>query len=78
MHAADLSRSPRLRRVLDVLKAHPDSGMTTLELVHWTGSCAVHSDIAELRANGIKVGCTYEGTRNGRRVYRYRLEDRAA
>ena len=73
MHAGKLSNSPRLRRLLDVLEAHPD-GLTTMELIHWTGSCAVHSDVAELRANGIKVGCQYERTVNGRRVYRYRLE----
>jgi hypothetical protein len=76
MHAADLSRSPRLRRTLDVLRAHPD-GLTTLALVQWTGSCAAHSDVAELRANGIKVACEYQGMRDGRRIYRYRIEEAA-
>lgn len=76
MHAAVLSRSPRLRRTLDVLRAHPD-GLTTLALVQWTGSCAVHSDVAELRANGVNVACQYQGTRDGRRIYRYRIEEAA-
>lgn len=76
MHAAKLCRSPRLMRTLDVLRAHPD-GLTTLELVQWTGSCAVHSDVAEIRANGIGVACEYLGTRDGRRIYRYRVEEAA-
>lgn len=76
MHAAALERSPRLRRTLDVLRAHPD-GLTTMQLVNWTGSCAVHSDVSELRANGIGVACEYLGQRDGRRIYRYRLEEAA-
>ena len=76
MHAAKLSRSPRLQRTLDVLRAHP-GGCTTLELVLLTGSCAAHSDVAEIRANGIPVSCQYERTANGRRVYRYRVEEAA-
>ena len=76
MHAASLAKSPRLQRTLNVLKAHP-AGLTTMELVHQTGSCAVHSDAAELRANGIPVSCEYQGTQNGRRIYRYRLEEAA-
>lgn len=76
MHAARLSNSPRLQRTLDVLRAHPD-GCTTLELVLHTGSCAAHSDVAELRANGVNVACAYDRTANGRRVYRYRIEEAA-
>lgn len=76
MHAARLSESPRLRRTLDVLRAHPD-GLTTMALVQWTGSCAVHSDVAELRANGVNVACQYQGMRDGRRIYRYRIEEAA-
>lgn len=76
MHAARLARSERLRHVLIVLKAHPH-GLTTAELAGWTGSNAVHSDVAELRQNGIAVSCTYEGTARGRRIYRYKLEEAA-
>lgn len=76
MHAAKLSRSPRLKRLLSILRAHPE-GMTTMALVQWTGSCAVHSDVAEIRANGVPVACEYQGMRDGRRVFRYRLEEAA-
>ena len=76
MNAARLSGSPRLRRLRDVLAAHPD-GLTTLAIVQWTGSCAVHSDVAELRANGIGVACEYQGMKGGRRIYRYRLQEAA-
>jgi len=76
MNAAKLSRSPRLQKTLEVLRAHPD-GCTTLELVLFTGSCAAHSDVAEIRANGIPVSCSYQRTANGRRVYLYRLEEAA-
>lgn len=78
MHAARLDSSPRLQRTLEVIRAHP-GGCTTLELVLLTGSCAVHSDVAELRAepNKIPISCRYERTVNGRRVYRYRLEEAA-
>lgn len=72
MHAASLDRSSRLRRTIEVLRAHP-GGCTTLDLVLLTGSCAVHSDVSELRANGIPISCEYERTTNGRRVYRYRI-----
>lgn len=76
MHAAKLAKSPRLQRLLSILRAHPE-GMTTMALVQWTGSCAVHSDVAELRAapNLIPIACEYQGMRDGRRVFRYRIEE---
>lgn len=78
MHAANPSRSARLTRLLDVLRAHPD-GLTTRELIAWTGSVAPHSDCAELRQAGYLIDCRYEGTTaEGRRVYRYVLRGRAA
>lgn len=73
MHAARVDRSRRLGRTLAILRAHP-AGLTTAELQGWTGSVAIHSDCAELRANGYDVECAYQGTTaEGRRVYRYRL-----
>lgn len=76
MHAGNPDRSARLRRLLDVLTAHPD-GLTTAELISWTGSCAPHSDAAELRQSGYRVDCRYEGrTATGRRVHRYVLVGR--
>lgn len=61
MHAANLSRSDRLRRV-DVLL---DSGgeYTTLDIVQQAQVCAVNSIIAELRQNGRQIECTRRGDR---------------
>ena len=73
MHAANAERSRRLGRTLAHLRACPE-GLTTWQLIERTGSVAVHSDAAELRANGHDVQCEYQGTTpEGRRVYRYRL-----
>ena len=77
-HAARLERSARLQRVLVVLRAHP-AGITTRELILFTGSCAPHSDVAELRANGYLVACDGVGrTGDGRKVFRYTLKGKAA
>lgn len=74
LHAARLSSSPRLQRLLEVLEAHP-GGISTLQIVLLTNSCAVHSDVSELRDNKIDVRHWYAGkTANGRRVSMYRLQ----
>lgn len=73
MHAAKLEKSTRLRRVKELLLTFPE-GLTTMEIATAAGSVAVHSDVAELRANGLGIECQYEGrTAEGRRVYRYVL-----
>ena len=47
---------------------------TTAEIAARTGSQAVHSDIAGVRANGIPVTCRYRGkSDNGAKVYEYAL-----
>ena len=74
MNAARLDSSRRLDKMHEALWLYPD-GATTRQLARWTGSCAVHTDISELRANGMKISCVYEGTHNGRRRYRYKLEE---
>ena len=73
MNAAKLERSERLRRTYYVLLSGPK---TTQELQELTGSMAVHSDVAELKANGIKVlPAKYIGkSSGGRKVYLYSLE----
>jgi hypothetical protein len=77
MHAADPERSNRLARMLELLKAHP-RGATTLDLARWSDSCAVGTDISELRQSGYFIDCICEGkNRNGRKVYRYTLKGRA-
>lgn len=74
MRFAKLSTSRRLQAVLRALEVHP-RGLTTYQLTTHTGGCAIHSDIAELRANGVEISCSYEGkSAAGRRVYRYTLE----
>lgn len=76
MHAANAKKSKRLQATLRALR-RSQRGCTTRQLARATGSVAPHSDVAEIRANGFNVSCTYEGTTpNGRRVYRYRLERR--
>jgi hypothetical protein len=70
MNAADADKSPRLQKMLQILKFHP-SGLTTLELQSWTNSCAVHSDISELRQNGYRIERKREANRNGRQIHRY-------
>jgi hypothetical protein len=74
MRAARLSRSPRLQAVLEILSERGRIGATTREIQLETGSVAVHSDVAELRANGLTVCCSYDGlSERGRRVYRYAI-----
>lgn len=73
-HAARLESSPRLRTLLAALLKAGDRGLTTREIFERTGSMAVHSDAAELRANGYRVSCVQEGrTDAGRKVFVYRL-----
>jgi len=69
IHAGNLETSPRLQATLAVL----DDGAehSTLDLLLHTRSCAVHSDIAALRANGIRIAHTRKG-----RIHYYRLAER--
>ena len=75
MNAATLSRSSRLQATLLALTRAGARGLTTHALADATGSMACHSDVSELRANGIAVTCVYEGrTHNGRKIYRYTIQ----
>ena len=71
MHAANLSSSPRLRRVLEVLGDGRDH--STLDLISAAQVCAVNSIIAELRANGVAIDCRRDITADGTRIWFYRL-----
>ena len=76
MNAARIENSKRLQRTLSALRKAGDRGLTTMELYLATGSMAVHSDVAELRApcNDFPISCEMSGTNaSGRRVYTYRL-----
>jgi biotin operon repressor len=71
-HAAKADRSPRLQKLLSILK---DGNIySTARLQSATGSMAVHTDIHELRCNGYDIECRYIGIINGKRVSGYRLE----
>ena len=66
-------RSPRLQATLAALKV--PGGVTTRDLARETGSCAVAADVADLRANGLKVSCRLERvTGAGQKVFRYSLD----
>lgn len=69
MNAAKLSKSKRLKRVLRVLRR--GGAYTTRDLIRQAHVCAVNSIIAEIRANGYRVGCQRDGM-----VWRYMLQGR--
>jgi hypothetical protein len=58
MHAGKIATSKRLQATLEAIKG---GWRTTLDISHATGSMAVHSDIAALRAQGIRVDARYAG-----------------
>jgi precorrin-6B methylase 2 len=66
IHAARIEKSRRLKQTLQAINLydHP----TTKLIANWTGSTAVRTDIAELRANGFNIKCTC--IRRGRFEYR--------
>lgn len=72
LHAATLE-SPRLKKVWNALKDHPE-GLTTMAIILLTGVCAVSAIISELRKCGIPIECEYIGrTDKGASVFRYKL-----
>ena len=74
LHAAHPDRSERLRRMLEALEDRP--GSTTMALQERTKSCAVATDISELRSRGYVIERIGDGTRNGRRINRYYIRGR--
>ena len=73
MHAANVSTSPRLQRVLGFLS---DGGEhSTLEIITGAQVCAVNSCVAELRDNGYDITCRQaDGGSRGERVWLYQLQ----
>ncbi len=67
IHAAKIDRSPRLNRVLRVLRDGREH--TSWELQMEARTVAVHTCISELRANGYAISRRQSG-----RVHYYRLE----
>lgn len=70
MHAARLSRSPRLKRVHDLLKDGVER--STMDIDRRANVCAVGTLISELRRNGAVIECRQEVTPTGR-VFLYRM-----
>lgn len=72
MHA-NIETSSRLLKLLKLLS----DGMphSSAEIQRKTRSMAVHTDIHELRCNGVNVSPAlyYGKSRAGRKIYRYRL-----
>jgi len=68
IHAARIEKSERLRATARALRVYGNP--TTRQIGQMTGSCAVHTDIAELRANGLKIECRC--IHRGRFEYRLR------
>lgn len=69
MHAARLTRSERLRRVLALLQDGEEH--STLDIIEHANVCAVNSIASELRANGAVINCERRGDR-----WFYRLASR--
>jgi hypothetical protein len=60
-HAARVTHSDRLRRVLDVLLDGAEH--TTLDLMQSAHVCAVNAIVDELRGNGYRITCQRRGDR---------------
>ena len=74
MKAASVERSPRLQRVLSLLRT--GRAYTTREISSMADVCAVNSCVAELRANGYDIPC-FTKTVRGRKRWFYRLRHQA-
>lgn len=75
-HAGNIDTSPRLRATHAALMEAARRGLTTWEIAAITGSCAVHSDLTRLRANGFQYVRRREAdSTNGCRVHRYWLAE---
>jgi len=72
-HYATLEKSDRLKALYSVLLR--GGIFSTARLQRETGSVAIHSDIHELRQNGVPVSKgIYLGKSDGRKVYGYKLQ----
>ncbi len=59
MHAADLTKSPRLQRVADLLADGLEH--STMDIILAAGVCSVSAIVSELRANGLEIVCRRDG-----------------
>lgn len=70
MNAASLASSPRLQRVLAVLR--PGRPLTTRQIVRRAGVMAVSACVAELRQHGAEILCEQQIVQ-GRRRWLYTM-----
>lgn len=73
IHAANLDSSERLQRLLIYLQARGDAWATSRTIRRATNVEAVHTAVAELRANGAVIQCERRQVRGKLRPV-YRLE----
>ena len=77
MKSGDINKSTRLQKLLRILSAGGE--YSTMGLARATNSCAVHSDVNDLRRNGVDVICKPRyNKRLGKNIWYYRLADKAA
>ena len=77
IHYAKLEKSKRLQNTLNVLADCKPHSAFTIQAI--TQSMAVHTDIAELRANGFDITQFNNGrTSNGRLISMYQLMSNTA
>ena len=67
MNAANIDKSERLQRVLDVLNDYREH--TTLSIQNGAGVCSVSACVSELRFNDYKISCNRRG-----KYWYYRLQ----
>lgn len=68
MHAASLN-SPRLKRLLKVLRQKGYRWHTSLELTMKARTVCAHTGISELRAHGYGIKCRRRGN-----IFEYRMD----
>jgi len=74
IHFAKIDKSPRLQRLLALLKEGP---RTTREIQELAEVRAVSASVTELRRNGYIIDCDYVGkSERGERVFRYTIKGR--
>ena len=75
IHYANLATSPRLQRLLAILREYP-GGLTTRQIVNRARIMAVPSAVCELRKQGFAITCKISGrTSEGSSVFRYTLTE---
>ncbi|MFA5321935.1 MAG: hypothetical protein WC373_04620 [Smithella sp.] len=73
MHAGRIKTSKRLQATLRAIRYYWRS---TKDISRITGSMAVRSDVAALRAQGINVRSLYCGmSETGSRIWKYRVQN---